>query len=115
MRKQAIDQLGKWFTTVVRTNENQPLIDSGWYGRMRHPSYTGLLMYFLALSLSLNNWLGIVGIICPITCAFLHRVRIEENALHEHSGVKYEEYRKKCPTSSSQNYANHIAFTEYSK
>ncbi|CAF4893413.1 unnamed protein product [Rotaria sp. Silwood1] len=39
LRKQSIEQLGKWFTTVIRTDENQKLIDFGWYKKMRHPSY----------------------------------------------------------------------------
>ena len=97
LRQQAINQLGTWFTTIVRTNANQQLIDSGWYARMRHPSYTGLLMYFLGITLLLNNWLGVVGIMLPVSLVFLYRIRIEEQALEKHFGVKYREYRKKVP------------------
>ena len=97
LRRQAINQLGTWFTTIVRTNAKQQLIDSGWYARMRHPSYTGVLMYFLGLTLLLNNWLGVVGIILPVTFVFLYRIHIEEQALEKHFGEKYREYRTKVP------------------
>jgi protein-S-isoprenylcysteine O-methyltransferase Ste14 len=97
LRQQSIEQLGKWFTTVIRTDENQQLIDVGWYGKIRHPSYTGLFMYFLALSLILNNWLGLAGIMIPICSIFLYRIHVEEQELEKHFGIKYEEYRQKVP------------------
>ena len=97
LRQQAIQQLGTWFTTAVRTNRHQQLINSGWYAKMRHPSYTGVLMYFLAVTLLLNNWLGLVGILMPVVLVFLYRIHVEERALQEHFGQKYEDYRKKVP------------------
>jgi protein-S-isoprenylcysteine O-methyltransferase len=97
LRKQAIEQLGVWFTTIVRTNKHQPLIDAGWYSRMRHPSYTGVLMYFLAITLLLNNWLGIVGIIVPVCFVFAYRIYIEEQVLRKHFGIKHEQYCDKVP------------------
>ena len=81
LRQQAIEQLGKWFTTAVRTDENQQIIDSGWYKIIRHPSYTGALMYFLALALLLNNWLGLIGMMIPISSVFLYRIYVEEEEL----------------------------------
>jgi protein-S-isoprenylcysteine O-methyltransferase Ste14 len=97
LRQQAIEQLGKWFTTAVRTDENQQIIDSGWYRIIRHPSYTGALMYFLALALLLNNWLGLIGLMIPIISVFLYRIYVEEEELKKHFGIKYEEYRQKVP------------------
>ncbi|CAF1427632.1 unnamed protein product [Adineta steineri] len=97
IRKQSIEQLGKWFTTVVRIDECHELIDSGWYGRMRHPSYTGTLLYFLGLALLLNNWLSLFGLIIPIYSVFFYRIHIEEQELRKHFGIKYEEYRHKVP------------------
>lgn len=97
IRHQSIRQLGDWFTTIVRTTEEQELIQSGWYARMRHPSYTGCLMYFLGVSALLNNWLGFFGIMLPISLVFRYRVYVEEKALHHHFGRKYDEYRQKVP------------------
>jgi Isoprenylcysteine carboxyl methyltransferase (ICMT) family len=36
--------LGRYFTVVVRTSEDQPVVDRGPYRVLRHPSYTGLLL-----------------------------------------------------------------------
>jgi protein-S-isoprenylcysteine O-methyltransferase Ste14 len=97
LRRQSIEQLGKWFTTAVRTDENQQLIDVGCYGKMRHPAYTGSLLYFLSLGLFLNNWLSLLGTMVPITSVFLYRIHVEEQELKKHFGIKYEEYRRKVP------------------
>lgn len=97
IRQQSIEQLGQWFTTVIRTNESQQLIDIGWYAKMRHPSYTGVLMCFLSIVLLLNNWLGLVGVMIPICSIFLYRIYVEEQELEKHFGMKYKEYRVKVP------------------
>jgi len=97
LRQQAIEQLGQWFTTAVRTDKNQEIIDSGWYGIVRHPSYTGALMYFLALALLLNNWLSLFSTMIPICLVFFYRIYIEEHELGKHFGIQYEEYKQKVP------------------
>ncbi len=97
IRQQSIKQLGKWFTTAVRIDENQQLIHSGWYARVRHPSYAGLLIYFLALVLFLNNWFALIGMMIPISSVFFYRIHVEEQELEKHFGIKYEEYRQKVP------------------
>jgi protein-S-isoprenylcysteine O-methyltransferase Ste14 len=97
IRKQSIEQLGEWFTTIVCTNENQQLIDFGWYAKVRHPSYTGLFIYFLALALLLNNWLSLFVIIIPTYLVFLYRIHVEEQELQNHFGIKYEKYKQKVP------------------
>jgi protein-S-isoprenylcysteine O-methyltransferase Ste14 len=97
IRKQSIEQLGKWFTTVIRIDEHQQLIDFGWYGKMRHPSYTGVLSYFLALALLLNNWLSLFSTMIPICLVFFYRIYIEEHELGKHFGIQYEEYKQKVP------------------
>ena len=65
LRTQAIEQLGKWFTMTILINDEQQLIESGWYSKMRHPSYTGVLMVFFGLGLLMNDWVGLVGTIVP--------------------------------------------------
>ena len=39
--------LGKYFTVVVKTSEDQQVIDRGPYRVLRHPSYTGLRLAFV--------------------------------------------------------------------
>ena len=97
LRRQAIEQLGQWFTTPIRTVDNQQLIDVGWYSKMRHPSYTGVLMCFLGLSVLLNNLLSLFGIMLPICSVFLYRIYVEEQVLEKHFGSKYRDYRQRVP------------------
>ncbi|CAF1165825.1 unnamed protein product [Adineta ricciae] len=97
IRRQAIQQLGEWFTMTVRVNDKQPLIQSGWYAKMRHPSYTGVLMVLIGLGLLINNWLGLFGIVIPPTLIFLYRIYIEEKELRAHFGTAYAEYTQKVP------------------
>ncbi len=56
IRKQAIGQLGKWFTVTIRINDEQQLIQSGWYEKIRHPSYTGVLMICFGLGLLVRSY-----------------------------------------------------------
>lgn len=97
LRVQSIEQLGKWFTMTVRTAEDQPLIDTGLYGKVRHPSYAGVLMYFLVSTLLLNNWLSLCTSMIPIFSAFRYRIYVEEQELKTHFRQKYEEYIQKVP------------------
>ena len=50
--------LGEYFTMVVKTSEDQPVVDRGPYRVLRHPSYTGLLMAFAGGGLMLGNWVS---------------------------------------------------------
>lgn len=97
LRQQAIQQLGEWFTLKIHINDKQQLIQSGWYAKMRHPSYTGVLMVFVGLGLLINNWLGLFGMVIPPTFVFLYRISIEEKELREHFGSAYAEYTRKVP------------------
>lgn len=97
LRRQAIKQLGQWFTTAVRTDDQQQLIDVGWYSKMRHPSYTGSLLCFLGTSLLINNWLALFGVMLPISSVFFYRIYVEEQVLEKHFGSKYRDYRQRVP------------------
>jgi protein-S-isoprenylcysteine O-methyltransferase Ste14 len=84
--------LGKYFTVVVTTSGDQPVIDRGPYRVLRHPSYTGLLLMFAGVGLMIGNWLGAAGAVVLILVALLHRVRIEERALTAALGGRYREF-----------------------
>ena len=95
LRTQSINQLGQWFTTSICTDENQKIIDSGWYSRMRHPAYAGTLLSFVGVTLALNNWLGLIGILLPVFGVFRYRTFVEEKELEKHFGEQYRIYKKK--------------------
>ena len=95
LRWLAIFELKKYFTVSVTIGEDHQLIQEGLYRYIRHPSYTGSLLSFLGLGISLNNWLSLLIIFLPILYSFLYRISVEEEALSKSFSTKYEDYRKK--------------------
>jgi protein-S-isoprenylcysteine O-methyltransferase Ste14 len=92
IRWTAILTLRKHFTVNVNIGDSHQLIDTGIYHFVRHPSYTGSLVSFLGLGLTFSNWLCVLVIFIPIFVAFAYRIKVEEQALREHFGDKYEQY-----------------------
>jgi protein-S-isoprenylcysteine O-methyltransferase Ste14 len=90
----AIVTLGRFFTTTVAISADHRIIRDGLYSVVRHPSYTGLLLAFLGLGFAFGNWLSLAALMVPVTAALLHRIRIEETALHEAFGQEYAAYMK---------------------
>ena len=92
VRWAAILTLGKLFNTNVAVHANHTIVRRGLYGRVRHPSYSGLLLAFAALGLSFGNWLSLAAVVVPISAALAYRIRIEERALLEAFGEDYSDY-----------------------
>jgi protein-S-isoprenylcysteine O-methyltransferase Ste14 len=84
--------LGRYFTVVVQTSEDQPVVERGPYRVLRHPSYTGLVLAFAGAGLMVGNWLGAVGAVVLVLTALIHRMRIEERALTATLGDRYREF-----------------------
>ena len=62
---------------------------------MRHPSYTGMLLIFLAIGLNTKNWLGLAIIVLLPMAALLYRIHVEEQALQGAFGREYAEYSQR--------------------
>ena len=84
--------LGRYFTVVVKTSADQPVVARGPYRVLRHPSYTGLLLAFAGGGLMLGNWVGTVGAVGLVLIALVYRLRIEERALSAALGNRYREF-----------------------
>jgi protein-S-isoprenylcysteine O-methyltransferase Ste14 len=91
----AIFQLREAFTVDVAISKTHQLKQDGLYRLVRHPSYTGLLLIFLGISLLLHNWTSMFLVNVPVIIALLYRIRIEEEALCEAFGQLYREYMQK--------------------
>jgi protein-S-isoprenylcysteine O-methyltransferase len=92
LRWYSIIYLGRFFTVNVAIAADHQLIDGGPYRWLRHPSYTGALLAFDALGLSMQNWASLAVLIVGPTAAFLYRMRIEEVALTGAFGDRYRQY-----------------------
>lgn len=92
IRWTAILTLGRFFSTSVAIHQDHRLIHTGLFRWVRHPSYSGLVLLFLGMALSFNNWLSFAVIVIPFLAALLYRIRVEESALVEVLGQDYVEY-----------------------
>jgi protein-S-isoprenylcysteine O-methyltransferase Ste14 len=94
VRITAILTLGRWFTANVVTRPGQNLQRSGLYGLVRHPSYLGLEIIFLAVGMHSASWPALLVAFVPPTLAVLYRIHVEETALAATLGTEYDEYRR---------------------
>jgi protein-S-isoprenylcysteine O-methyltransferase len=97
LRRWAIASLGKYWSLHVEIRQDHPLVKSGPFRWMRHPTYLSMIMELMSGALILNAILTSV-VVFPIFIAILiYRLRLEEAALIEKFGAAYEQYRREVP------------------
>jgi protein-S-isoprenylcysteine O-methyltransferase Ste14 len=84
--------LGRYFTVVVKTSKDQPIIDRGPYRVLRHPSYTGLLLAIAGCGLMLGTLVGTAAAVVLVSNALVYRLRKEELALTAALGDRYRQF-----------------------
>jgi protein-S-isoprenylcysteine O-methyltransferase len=94
LRLRAIHVLGKSFTATVAVREDQPVVCSGPYRWIRHPSYTGAMLTALGVILALGSLAGFVAFGALVVPAYLYRIAVEERLLLDRLGEAYSEYRR---------------------
>jgi protein-S-isoprenylcysteine O-methyltransferase Ste14 len=94
IRWSAIFTLGKSFSSNVAIQDSQQITRAGLYRFVRHPSYLGLLLVFLAIGLHARNWISLAVVILPTTAALLYRIHVEEAVLAKAFGEEYVAYSK---------------------
>ena len=94
IRWSAIYTLGRSFSANVAIHATQKLNQSGLFRWMRHPSYTGMMLIFLAMGLATRNWVGLAIIVVLPMVALLYRIQEEEAALAGAIGAEYVEYSR---------------------
>jgi protein-S-isoprenylcysteine O-methyltransferase Ste14 len=92
LRAWAVRTLGRYFKFTVVIQPDHRVVDSGPYRRIRHPSYTGLLMVELGLGIMLGTWLSIPACLLPPLIAFSIRLVTEERVLARELGEPYRVY-----------------------
>lgn len=91
----AIISLGYAFTVKVIILKDQNLNTNGIYKYIRHPSYTGLLLYYLGLGLLMSNYLSIFILVFSSIIIVMNRIKTEEKVLVDHFKSDYINYQKK--------------------
>jgi len=94
LRRYCFRALGEYFTGDVRARADQPVICTGPYTKIRHPSYTAGIMMFMGIGLALGSWLSFALVTVGSIVTYWYRVTIEERALVNTIGEPYREFMK---------------------
>jgi protein-S-isoprenylcysteine O-methyltransferase Ste14 len=89
--------LGSLWSSRITKKADHQVIESGPYGIVRHPIYTGILLAILATTAAKGTVLGLAGLLI-ITFGFWLKARLEERWLcKELPPEAYDAYRRRVP------------------
>jgi protein-S-isoprenylcysteine O-methyltransferase Ste14 len=94
-RQYAIAVLGRYFSGVIGVQTDQKVVDSGPYRLIRHPSYTGVLIFLIGMGVALQSWSAVLANVAIFAIAYGSRIFIEEKVLIRELGDSYVEYMKR--------------------
>lgn len=92
LRHVAIKTLGKYHVMTISTQDKQPVITTGPYKYIRHPSYLGAIIAVMGIALSLNSLIGSLILTLFTVIVLVQRIQIEDRYLSEHLGRAYKNY-----------------------
>ena len=85
-----------WSSTVTRKDDHH-IVESGPYGLVRHPIYTGIILAAFAQAVILNSVRGFAGA-AIMTLGFYVKANLEERFLRQELGPEaYDGYRARVP------------------
>jgi protein-S-isoprenylcysteine O-methyltransferase Ste14 len=89
--------LGRFWSNAITHKEDHRIIDTGPYGVVRHPIYTGQIIGLLATGIAIGNWAAMLGVIL-ISLGECQKARMEESFLSVELGVDaYASYCRRVP------------------
>jgi protein-S-isoprenylcysteine O-methyltransferase Ste14 len=92
LRRHCWRMLGAHFTGDVRAEAEQPIVDRGAYGWVRHPSYTAGTLMNVGIGLALGSWASVAILAVASVAVYHYRIVVEERALAEALGERYRIY-----------------------
>jgi protein-S-isoprenylcysteine O-methyltransferase Ste14 len=88
--------LGQLWSSSVTRKEHHHVVDTGPYGIVRHPIYTGLLLAIIATVLVRGTILTLTGS-ALIAAGIYVKARVEEEFLRQQLGEPYAAYARQVP------------------
>lgn len=88
--------LGRLWSASVTAKAQHRVIDTGPYGLVRHPIYTGLLLAILATMAAKGTVWGIAGA-AFLTVGIVVKAKLEERFLRGELGSAYDDYARRVP------------------
>lgn len=83
--------IGRAFTYALKTGPDQVLAETGPYRYIRHPAYTGDLLFHFGIAVTFHSLYGFAIMLLLIPC-FVYRMGIEERMLIARFGDRYRCY-----------------------
>ena len=89
--------LGRFWSNAITHKEDHRIIDTGPYGMVLHPIYTGLIIGMLATCLAVGTWTAILGALF-VSFGEWQKARMEEGFLSVELGQEaYRNYSRRVP------------------
>lgn len=93
LRLAARRSLRQHFSYALRLRDDHVLVTTGVYRRVRHPAYTGDMLFHFGVPLLFSSLRGLAIMLFLIPC-FLYRIAVEERMLMGRFGDSYRAYRQ---------------------
>lgn len=95
LRQWAIAVLGRYFSGVIGVQKEQKVVEAGPYRLIRHPSYTGVLIFLSGMGIAVQSWAAALVNIAIFGVAYGYRLFVEERILIRELGASYVDYMKR--------------------
>ncbi len=91
-------KVNAFFSNEVRiqNDRGQSVCDQGPYRFIRHPGYSGIIVYYLAMPIVLGSWLAMIPSLITIVLMIIRTIK-EDRLLHEKL-PGYKDYSKRVRT-----------------
>ena len=86
--------LDKQFSIDITIQDDHQLVTKGPYHYIRHPRYTGIIVFLLGISLVFLSWISLIFVFATII-VLIWRIQDEEKLMHEEFKTEWEEYKEK--------------------
>ena len=84
--------LGQYFTFTVKVSPDQPVVATGPYRLLRHPSYAGGLLAIIGVGVLNGNWASLAALVLMFGSMVVWRIHTEERALLTTLDGRYRAY-----------------------
>ena len=89
--------LGRFWSNAITHKEDHRIVDTGPYGLVRHPIYTGQIIGLLASGIAIATWTALLGVVL-ISFGEWQKARMEERFLTAELGAEaYGPYCRRVP------------------
>ena len=78
---------------ILDINQDQQLVDTGLYGKVRHPLYSGAIFMIIGVPIALGYWPAIIPAVIGVL-SLVVRIKYEEEMLIK-GMAGYEDYQKR--------------------